>query len=109
MPRIKQPEPGQAFWTVVNGQICQRIYVRADEAYNGHILKFPKADGSYFESHLYAYEHKSDLLAIELESARQQADEAVARVPHAELAYRNALREERNASYAAADAADRAA
>lgn len=102
MPRIKQPEPGQVFWTLVNGQICQRVYVRADEAYNGHVLKFPSAEGSYFESHLYAYEHKSDILAIQLETARQQAEEAVARVPHAELAYRNALREERDAAFAAA-------
>lgn len=101
MARIKQPEPGQVFWTVVNGQICQRIYVRRSEADAGHILKFPDYEGSYFESYLFAYEHKSDLLAQHLEAARKQAEEAVARVPHAELAYRNALRDEREATYAA--------
>ena len=71
------------------------------EADNGHVLKFPDFDGSYFETYLYAYEHKSDLLAQQLESARKQAEEAVALVPHAELAYRNALRDERDAAHAA--------
>lgn len=104
MPRINQPEPGQVIWTIVNGQICQRVYVRADETYNGHVLGFTNAEGSYFEPHLYAYERESDILGIQLESARQQAEEAVARVPRAELAYRNALRDERDAAYAAAAA-----
>lgn len=41
MPRIKQPEPGQVFWTAVSGQVCQRIYVRVSDDETGHILKFP--------------------------------------------------------------------
>ena len=102
MPRIKQPEPGQVFWTAVNGQVCQRIYVRVSNDETGHILKFPDIEGSYFVPYLHAYEHKSDLLALQLDAARKQAEQAVARVPHAELAYRNALRDERDAAYAAA-------
>lgn len=108
MARINQPEIGQVFWTVVNGEICQRVY-GGPVGEDGHLLGFvgsAPTSGGYYESHLLAYEHRSDLLHIHLESARRQAAEAAARVPMLELAWRNALKAEREAQY---DVEDRAA
>ncbi|SIQ98497.1 hypothetical protein [Aquipseudomonas alcaligenes] len=108
MARINQPEIGQAFWTLVNGEICQRVY-GGPVGDDGHLLRFvgsEPASGGYYESHLFAYEHKSDLLHIQLEAARRQAAEAAARVPLLELTWRNALKAEREAQY---DVEDRAA
>lgn len=100
MSEIKSPAIGQLFWTKVNGQICQRIYVGPSPHYTGHVLKIPGAaegQNTYYVDHLFAFEKKSDILAIHLDSARKAAEEAAAAVPKIELEYRNALNAEREA------------
>lgn len=106
MPRITNLQIGQMFWTDTNGQVCQRIYAGHSPLYNGHILEIPgmkRGANSYYETYLFAYEHKSDILALHLESARKAAEEAAAKVPWLELEWRNALKAERDAQYAAED------
>lgn len=104
MARIMNPQIGQMFWTVTNGNICQRIYAGRSPLYNGHILEVPgmkRGANSYYETYVFAYEFKSDILALHLESARNAAEEAAAKVPWLELEWRNALKAERDAQYAA--------
>ncbi len=102
MSKIENPSLGQLFWTVTNGQICQRIYGGPSPLYNGHVIKIPGvAEGrnSYYVDHVFAFEKKSDILAIHLEAARKAAEQAAAKVPWVELEYRNALKAEREAAY----------
>lgn len=102
MSKIENPTLGQLFWTVTNGQICQRIYGGPSPLYNGHVLKIPGAaegQNSYYVDHLFAFEKKSDILAIHLEAVRKAAEQAAAKVPLVELEYRNALKIEREAEH----------
>lgn len=103
MSKIENPSLGQLFWTVTNGQICQRIYGGPSPLYNGHVIKIPGAaegQNSYYVDHVFAFEKKSDILAIHLEAARQAAEKSAAEVPLIELEYRNALKTEREDEYA---------
>lgn len=101
MAQITQPAVGQTFWTLVNGGICQRIYL-GPGTNGGHILTFPgKSQNTtpYFTDFLYAFENKSDILALHLDSARREAERAAALVPLVELEYRNALKVERETEH----------
>lgn len=100
MARITKPEKGQIFWTVQHGEICQRMYDGFSEENNSHVILFVEGGegfGGYLDPYPMAYEYESDLLELQLEDARKQAEEAVARVPRLELQWRNALKAERNA------------
>lgn len=101
MAQITQPAVGQTFWTLVNGAICRRIYL-GPGINGGHILTFPGGSentSAYFTDYLYAFENKSDILALHLDSARREAERAAALVPLVELEYRNALKSEREAEH----------
>ncbi|EMN3634432.1 hypothetical protein R3Q56_006733 [Pseudomonas aeruginosa] len=98
MARIKEPEIGQMIWTVANGQICQRIYAGPSKLYNGHVLEVPGYSGqaTYYVDHLFAYEQESDILHLQLESAREAVSQAKQRLASLEIRYREALMKEQS-------------
>ncbi|MFK4136559.1 hypothetical protein ACI2KR_30465 [Pseudomonas luteola] len=97
MARIHQLLPGQLFWTmVINGEVCQRVYKKKSEDHPGHILMPPSQDSNsgYYVENLFAYEHKSDILAIHVESAKKQLATAQENLDKAIKAYEKALQDE---------------
>lgn len=103
MSRITNPFVGQLVWVVANGQACRRIYGGPSPLYNGHVMKVPgvaEGQNSYYVDHLFVFERKSDILALQLDAARKAYEQAAASVPLIEQDYLNALKAEQVADHA---------
>jgi hypothetical protein len=103
MAQIKNPKKGQLIWTVVNGEVCERIYAGLSPDNFGHLLQVPSQAiqgkrSPYYEAHLMAYEKKSEILAIHLESAERALKAAKADLHQASYALSEALLAENQAA-----------
>lgn len=96
MGRILSPQPGQAIWTVTNGEPCQRIYVGPSKCLSGHVLRVPGCadQGGYYVRHLIPYERESDILEQHVASAREAVSRAEQKLVSLQGRFQSALLEE---------------